>query len=129
MNLGRIKRVLRGGDYIPVAQTSIDFFTKYDCPYWTPVRRVPLESIKVDKSRMSFANEVSDEQVKTIIEHFDLFAWLPVTLDEDYYLLDGQHRLAVARLVGLKYLDVVIQDTELLNTPPPKRRHPAWASI
>lgn len=129
MNTRRIERVLRGGDYIPVAQTSINFFTKYDRPYWTPVRRVSLDSIKIDKSRMSFANDVSDEQVKTIIEHFDLFAWLPVTLDKDYYLLDGQHRLAVARLVGLKYLDVVIQDTELLNTPRPKPRRPAWAFL
>lgn len=129
MNTRRIKRVLRGGDYIPVAQTSIDFFTKYDRPYWTPVRRVPLDSIKVDRSRMSFANEVSDEQVKTIIEHFDLFAWLPVTLDKDFYLLDGQHRLAVARLIGLKYLDVVIQDTELLNTPRSKQSRPAWAFL
>jgi ParB-like chromosome segregation protein Spo0J len=42
--------------------------------------------------------------------------WTPITLDEEGYLLDGQHRLEAAKRMGLKYIDVVIQNTTLLSS-------------
>ncbi|WP_396174243.1 ParB N-terminal domain-containing protein, partial [Flavobacterium sp.] len=65
---------------------------------------------------MSFQNDISDKVVNEIVENFELLGWVPITLDKENYLLDGQHRLAAAKKLKLKYIDVVIQDTELLNT-------------
>ena len=37
-------------DYIPAGDDSYRLFTRFDLPYWVPRRRVPLDTIKVDKS-------------------------------------------------------------------------------
>jgi ParB-like chromosome segregation protein Spo0J len=47
--------------------------------------------------------------------NFDREAWMPIHLNKDYYLLDGQHRLELARQMGLSFIDIIIQDTELLE--------------
>ncbi len=119
VNLRRIKRAIQDGNYIPVPQANYELYTQFDRPYWTPARRVSVEAILIDKSRMDFQNEVSPEQVKIIIENFNIDFWYPIILDKEGYLLDGQHRLEIAHIVGLKYLDAVIQDTALLETPQP----------
>ncbi len=33
-----------------------------------------------------------------------------ITINTDYYLLDRQHRLALAKKLGLKYIDAMIED-------------------
>ena len=50
-----------------------------------------------------------------MVSNFEILGWIPITLDKEFYLLDGQHRLEVAKRLNLKYIDVVIQDTELLE--------------
>jgi len=102
-------------DYIPVVDGNYHLFTRFDKPYWTPARHVPLSDIKVNKSLMAFPNDVNDHQVRRIVENFDPDFWLPVTLNSDGFLLDGQHRLEAARRMNLRYIDAVIQDTEWLN--------------
>jgi hypothetical protein len=129
MNLRRIKRVIHDGNYIPVPPANFDTYTQFDRPYWTPALRIPLENIRVDKSRMEFPNDVSMDNVEDIVEYFDIDFWYPIVIDKESYLVDGQHRLEIARRVGLKYLDAVIQDTVLLETPCPKKRRPAWQFI
>ena len=47
-------------DYIPAVEESYRLFLRFDQPFWVAVRRVPIESIKVDKSLMSFPNEVCE---------------------------------------------------------------------
>ncbi len=76
---------------------------------WTPVDRVPLEKIRVDKSILENPNEVDDAEVLRMLLNFDPECWLPITVNEDYYLLDGQHRLKVARQLCLKYIDVIVE--------------------
>lgn len=100
------KRERRAKDYIPSDDENYDFLTKRTG--WTVQRKVPISDIRVDKSRMSFPNDVSESQVKTISDDFDSEQWLPVRVDEDGYLLDGQHRLKAARRMGLKYIDTVV---------------------
>jgi hypothetical protein len=111
--------------YIPASEFNYKLFTQFDKPYWTPLRRVPLKQIKIDKSLMSYPNPVYEDVVQTILEHFDVWQWIPVTLNENHFLLDGQHRLEAARRMGLNFIDAVIQDTVLLDAPTekkPKRR-------
>jgi ParB-like chromosome segregation protein Spo0J len=33
---------------------------------------------------------------------------MPILVNTDFFLLDGQHRLQVAKKLGLKYVDVAI---------------------
>lgn len=102
-------------EYIPVIEDNYRLFTQFDKPYWVPMRRVLLSHIEVDRSLMSFPNEICEEQVRIIIDNFDRDYWLPITLDSKNFLLDGQHRLEAARRMRLKYIDAVVQNTELLN--------------
>ena len=72
-------------------------------------------NIKIDKRLLSYANELSTNKVDEIIKNFDLLYWIPITVNKDFYLLDGQHRLSAARRMDLKFIDVIVQDTELLQ--------------
>ena len=74
--------------------------------------KAPIHSIKIDKSLFDYANEVDPSQVSRIVSSFYRDAWMPIMVNTHFYLLDGQHRLAVARELGLKYIDVVIQVTD-----------------
>jgi len=107
-------------NYIPVKKHWLAMCTKFDKPYWTPALRLPIEQIKIDKSLFDYQNEVSQSDVLYMLMNFDRDAWMPITIDKNYYLLDGQHRLALARLMGIRYIDAVIQDTELLEGHPKK---------
>jgi hypothetical protein len=105
-------------DYIPVLQFNKEdlFVRNFDKPYWIPVDKVSIEKILINKVLFNYNNAVSESLVNNIIRNFDLTFWIPITLNNDYYLLDGQHRLEVAKRMNLKYIDVIIQDTELLTS-------------
>jgi hypothetical protein len=103
-------------NYIPVKKHWFDMFTKpFKKQYWTPETRVPISKIKIDKDLFSYQNVVSESAVFDIVLNFDDEMWIPITINREYYLLDGQHRLAAAKHLGLEYIDVVIQNTELLT--------------
>ena len=102
-------------NYIPVKKHWVEMFTRFDKPYWTPALQFPIEKIKIDKSLFDYQNEVSQSDVLYMLMNFDRDAWMPITINKNYYLLDGQHRLELARLMGMLYIDAVIQDNELLE--------------
>lgn len=91
-------------DYIPIADFLEDAFSKYG----ELIHKFPIEKIKFNKNRLSYANPVLDSTVNNIVYNFHKEGWEPISLDTDYYLRDGQHRLAAAKMMGLKYIDVVI---------------------
>jgi len=102
-------------NYMPVRKHWREMYTKFDKPYFTPKLKFPIGSIKIDKSLFAFQNKVSLSDVLYMLMNFDREAWMPILLNKDYYLLDGQHRLELARQMGLSFIDVIIQDTELLE--------------
>jgi hypothetical protein len=75
---------------------------------FTFAEKVPLSKIKIDKSLFSFQNNVNPSFVDFIVENFDRDFWMPILVNADFFLLDGQHRLQVAKKLGLKYIDVAI---------------------
>ena len=79
---------------------------------WVVVTKVPIENIKIDKSLFSFQNEVNWNDVEYMSKNFEQGAWFPVMVNPDFFLLDGQHRLAAAKRMKLKYIDVVIDNGE-----------------
>lgn len=102
-------------NYIPVKKHWFEMYTRFDKPYWTPALKFPIEKIKIDKSLFDYQNEVSQSDVLYMLMNFDRDAWVPITINKNYYLLDGQHRLEVARLMGLSFIDAVIEDSKLLK--------------
>lgn len=104
-------------NYIPALKLNKEdlFVRNFDKPYWTPMDKVKIDKIKIDKNLFSVCNGVSYETVQRIVTEFELTAWIPITVTKDFFLLDGQHRLEAAKRMNLKYIDVVIQDTELLE--------------
>ena len=102
-------------EYLPVLKMNIETFTNFEKPYWVFKQKVKINDIKIDKSLMSFDNPIFDSTLNNIVNNFDQNFWIPITVNNDLYLLDGQHRLEAARRMNLKYIDVVIQNTELLE--------------
>lgn len=101
--------------YIPVRKHWLEMCTRYDKSYWTHILKFPIEKIKIDKLLFSFQNEISESAVLYMLMNFDHDAWMPITLNKEHYLLDGQHRLALAKQMGLFYIDAIIEDSELLK--------------
>lgn len=102
-------------NYIPVKRHWLDMYTRFDKPYFTPILRYPIKKIKIDKSLFDYQNELSQSDVLYMLINFDREAWMPILLNKDYYLRDGQHRLEVAKQMGLSFIDVIIVDSELLK--------------
>ena len=94
--------------YIPSPQHWKEMYAQHR-GYWSPVDKVPLRKIKIDRQLFAYPNEVDPDQVNYIATNFDQEVWIPILINEDYFLLDGQHRLKVAKLFKLKYIDVIVQ--------------------
>ena len=54
-------------------------------------------------------NEVDDNEVFYMINNFEEEVWQPVLINEEYCLLDGQHRLRLAFHTCMKYIDVIME--------------------
>ncbi|HHT9116226.1 MAG: ParB N-terminal domain-containing protein, partial [Planctomycetes bacterium] len=74
---------------------------------WIPIDKIRIRKIKIDKKFLP--NEVDDDEVTYMINNFDEEVWHAVMINEDYFLLDGQHRLRMAFRTGMKYIDVIME--------------------
>ncbi|MHB1686376.1 MAG: hypothetical protein ACYCVH_03250 [Ignavibacteriaceae bacterium] len=100
--------------YIPCPEYHLNFsIVNTNAPgYCTPITKFPIEKIKFNRKYLSFANPVREEDVNCIVNDFYIDAWEPIFLNPKNYLIDGQHRLAAAKRLGLEFMDVVIIDEE-----------------
>jgi len=89
---------------------------------WVIVKKVPVSQIKIDKSLFSFNNKVNSTEIEWICKEFHIGAWYPVMVNSENFLLDGQHRLAAAKKMKLKYIDVVIDYGDTAQNVEPKRK-------
>lgn len=89
--------------YIPCQKHWKDMFAQY--PMFRVIEKFPIQDIKRKKLR----NDINFNDVLYMLMNFDKEAWMPITLDGNHFLTDGQHRLELAREMGLSYIDVVIQ--------------------
>lgn len=95
-------------DYIKSPQHWKDMHNKYSG--WQSKDKVAIKKIKINRKLFAFDNSVNMDNVYYMLVNFDKYLWMPITVNKDYYLLDGQHRLALAKQLGLRYLDVIIED-------------------
>lgn len=103
-------------DYIPVKRHWFEMYTKFDKPYFTPHLKFPIEKIEVDTSYYADKQKAFKDDMLYILVNFDREVWTPLLINKDYRLLDGYHRIEVAKQMGLAFVDVVIEDTELLES-------------
>jgi hypothetical protein len=75
--------------------------------YWVAEDRVDIEKIKIVELPQVTHYKLNVKYVDEIVSDFWLEGWEPIRVTEQYYLLDGQHRLAAAKTMGLKYIDVI----------------------
>jgi hypothetical protein len=94
-------------DYLTSMYSSPDFNGR-----WVVQTKIPIEKLKIDKSLFSFQNDVDMEAVEYMCKNFEIGAWYPVMVNPDFFLLDGQHRLAAAQKMNLQYIDVVVDNGE-----------------
>ena len=79
-------------DYIPALDfNKKDLFVKnFDKPYWIPKDKVLIDEIKIDKKLMSYDNPIYDFTINPIITNFDIYNWIPITVNKDFFLLDAE---------------------------------------
>jgi hypothetical protein len=94
-------------DYLIFMYSSSEFNGR-----WVVQTKIPIEKIKIDKALFSFQNDVDMGAVEYLCENFEIGAWYPVMVNTEYFLLDGQHRLAAAQKMGLQYIDIVVDNGE-----------------
>lgn len=101
-------------NYIPCQNFFMDFsvVNKTAPGFCTPIKKCPIDKIKFKKKYLPIANDVIEEDVNWIVNDFHIEGWEPIFLNSKMYLIDGQHRLAAAKEMGLKFLDVVIIDDD-----------------
>lgn len=96
-------------DYIPAELWKDTYIDPQVAKSFALVEKVPLSKIRIDESLFSYQNKVDPRKVDFITENFDINFWMPILINSDYFLLDGQHRLQVAKKLGLKYIDVAVK--------------------
>lgn len=90
--------------YIPVEKHWISMYEQYN--FYKVQKRFPVSKILLKPLR----NKVDRNEVLYMLMNFDKEAWMPVTLDKNYFLIDGQHRLELARQFCMEFIDVVIDN-------------------
>lgn len=103
-------------EYIPSPKHFKEYtiFKKHPSVFM-PKDAVSIDKIKIDKKYLSFPNPVRQEEVDYIVNDFCLDGWEPIMINQDNFLLDGQHRIEAAKRMGLEYIDVIIEDNEKLK--------------
>jgi len=99
------------GEYVPAPQYSRNSFRSEQ------KNLVFNEKFLVDKIKIEplidHQIEIDYDRVSNILLNFDQKLWEPILIDDDYYLLDGRHRLEVAKLLRLRYIDVIIENDDI----------------
>lgn len=111
-------------NYIPCIESFLDFSSVNSITpgYCTPIKKFPIDKIKFNKKYLSYPNPVLKESVDWIVNDFHHEGWEPIFLNPKKYLIDGQHRLAAAKRMGLKYIDIVIINEKAASKPQKTKR-------
>lgn len=95
--------------YIPVSKYWIEMYQQYD--FYTVAKKFPVDKIRLKPLR----NNLDANEVLYMLINFNRDAWMPITLNEEHFLTDGQHRLQLAKQLGIEFIDSVILNEKKLN--------------
>lgn len=97
-------------EYVPSEQYWKDMYAQYPAMFRV-VEKFPIEKVR----RRKMPNEIDHKEVVYTLMNFDREVWCPITIDEENYLVDGQHRLEVAAQMCMRYIDVVVQNRQKIK--------------
>lgn len=92
-------------DYLPAPKHTMTLMHKGFEGYHTAILKVPINQIKRPNS---YPNELDEREAFRILMEFDRERWDPVYIDPEYNLLDGQHKLWVAKQMGYHFIDAIM---------------------
>lgn len=98
-------------DYIPTTLYSFESMQRLGKVLY----KTPIEKISIDKKRLAFANPIYEETIDSMMNNFCIESWTPIFVDDEFCIRDGQHRYTAAKLMGLKYMDVLMYHYEVLS--------------
>jgi hypothetical protein len=99
--------MIRHKGYIASPDYFKEMYRRYS-DYFRVIEEFPIGDIKFDKQYLGYPNEINHGEVIEMLVNFDKELWGPIHLNKDNFLLDGQHRLQVAKQLCLKYIDVIV---------------------
>ena len=110
MSIGRwIKKIpIKNGNYLPVEEDAYQFRTELARGRWQLRRKVPIKKLKNVSSRSLVTIAPMLDAALNLIKYFTMVSWYPIAIDDEYNVIDGQMRLLIAHLLGLKFIDVEI---------------------
>jgi hypothetical protein len=71
------------------------------------IEKFPIEKIKTGRELPEHQNEIDYNRISEMWLSFDEKLWEPLLIDTEHHLLDGQHRIKLAKMMGLRYIDVL----------------------
>ena len=80
---------------------------------WRLVEKFPIKNII--KNEESYPNPLKMNEVINMIDEFYPSGFHPKRINENYELVDGQHRLKFAQLCGFEFIDVFIENSKELK--------------
>ena len=95
--------------YVPVNKHWIKMYQQYN--FYTVIKKFPINKIQIKPLR----NKLKTNEVLYMLMNFDKEVWIPITLDTKHFLVDGQHRLELAKQFGMEFIDTVILDKKKLK--------------
>jgi hypothetical protein len=95
--------------YIPANKHWTNMYKQYD--FYTVVKKFPIDKIRIKPLR----NKLDTKEVWYRLMNFDRDAWIPITLDTKHFLVDGQHRLELAKQFGMEFIDTIVLDEKKLK--------------
>jgi ParB-like chromosome segregation protein Spo0J len=99
-------------DYI---KSAGDWGNSYAIKSNTGFRFMERVRISKIKKRKRYRNRPSVSEVISMVTEFYPDAWEPIMINERFFLIDGQHRLMVAKRLGLKYIDAIVANEKRLK--------------
>jgi hypothetical protein len=94
--------------YISSSEDGKKLYSRHkDC--WSSLDKVPISRINIDTRFFSYPNKVDVSKVNDIVKNINGADWSPIVVNEEFFLLDGQHRLLAARFLKLEFIDVIVQ--------------------
>lgn len=96
---------VRKKDYIESSDSLVSIET-LNLVNWKIINKFAIDKIKYEVNK--YYNKPDFSQIEYMKLYFYPFSWHPIRINNDYELLDGQHRLLFAKEAGLKYIDIFL---------------------
>jgi hypothetical protein len=86
------------------------------------IEKFPIEGIETGRDLSEQQNKIDYNRISEMWDSFDQKLWEPLLIDTEHHLLDGQHRIELAKMMRLRYIDVIIKNDDKAKTFSPQEK-------